>query len=156
MRMAISENYFLRKYSWPLGIVMVLAAFMAMTLGFVKKAFSERVDLVAADYYYRDKAFSDRLAREKNLLRRGEVTLSLTGETIEIALPAYFTGKNISGTLLFYSPVNPAEDFSLPVQFSGRRQVLAARADIHKTWRVALDFKAGGEGYFAERLVAGR
>ena len=57
----------MRNYLWPIGIVVVMALFMGMTLMFVKKAFSERVDLVAPDYYYRDKMFSERLDQENAL-----------------------------------------------------------------------------------------
>lgn len=154
--MAESTPSFFQRNSWPLGIVLGLALFMGMTLYFVKKAFSERVDLVATDYYYRDKFFSERLAREKNLLRHGQMTVTHEGGAVTLRLPAYFTAKKITGTLSFYSPLNPADDFSLPVAFSGNHATIVTRADQSKIWRVGMDFTAGGESFFAERILTAK
>lgn len=138
---------------WPVGIIIVMVAFIAMTLGFVKIAFSQRVDLVAKDYYYRDKEFSGRLTREKNLLSKGEAGVTRTTTGIEISLPGFFSGKTIEGTVFFYSPLNPADDFQLPVKFTGNRGSISANLKPGQKWKVTVDFTAAGDKYFFEKAV---
>ncbi len=143
----------LRDKTWPLGIVAVLTLFIGMTLFFVKTAFSERVDLVAPDYYYRDKSFSARLDKEKRLNARGESQISRGANGVTIQLPQYFSERVVAGKLLFYSPLNPADDFQLPVKFKGRAQTVAAAFKADQFWKVALEFEADGETYYFERTV---
>lgn len=147
------KTSFMQKYSWPLGIVVGLGLFMGMTIYFVKKAFSERVDLVATDYYYRDKMFSERLAREKRLLAKGGGQMSATKETVQISLPAYFSGKEIKGTLYAYSPLNPADDFSQTISFRGEKFTAPVALKTGQRWRVSLDFTSAGEGYYYQALL---
>lgn len=138
---------------WPLAIVAALIVFMAMTIAFVRVAFSERVDLVSKDYYYRDKEFSGRLESEKRLLKLGETEISRSADGVLISLPAYFQGKSIEGKVIFYSPLNPAEDFELPLKITGPRANVAARIKTGQKWRVLLDFVSAGQSYFIEKVV---
>jgi hypothetical protein len=138
---------------WPLAIVAALVIFMGMTLAFVRVAFSERVDLVSKDYYYRDKEFSGRLEKEKRLLQLGQTEISRSADGIVIMLPEYFRGKSIEGKVFFYSPLNPAEDFELPLKFTGSRANIQARVTSGQKWRVTLDFTAAGASYFVEKVI---
>lgn len=138
---------------WPLAIVAALVLFMAMTIAFVRVAFSERVDLVSKDYYYRDKEFSARLEKEKRLLALGETEITRSADGINIALPPYFQGKAIEGRIIFYSPINPAEDFELPLKMNGSRASVPARVKTGQKWRISLDFASAGQTYFAEKVV---
>ncbi len=141
------------RYSWPLGIMIGLGLFMAMTVYFVKKAFSERVDLVATDYYYRDKSFSERLLRQKKLLKHGPSEITRSAAGVSVLLPGFFTDKKITGTVYFYSPLNPADDFSLPVEFQGKNAAIPAKVAPGHRWRVSLEFSAGGDGYYLESVI---
>jgi len=142
----------MQKYSWPIGIVTALGAFMTMTALFVHRAFAERVDLVAPDYYYRDKAFSERYASEKRLVARGGAKMSLRDGSVEVNLPVFFSGKEVRGTLFVYSPLNPREDFSLPVVFRGEKKNVTVKLAMHRRWRVSFEFTAAGERYFYEAV----
>ena len=139
--------------AWPFGIVIVLALFMGMTVWFVKTAFSQRVDLVAPDYYYRDKTFSERIQKENRLNATGNADIARTENGVLIQLPGAFAGQKIGGKLVFYSPLNPADDFQLPVSFTGPKQQIAAAMKPGQIWKVALDFESSGKTYFFERTV---
>lgn len=139
--------------AWPFGIVIVLALFMGMTVWFVKTAFSQRVDLVAPDYYYRDKTFSERIQKENRLNATGNANITRTEGGVLIQLPAAFAGQKVGGKLVFYSPLNPADDFQLPVSFTGSKQQIAAAMKPGQIWKVALDFESSGKTYFFERTV---
>lgn len=138
---------------WPISIVVALVLFITMTIAFVRVAFSERVDLVAKDYYYRDKEYSQRLEKEKRLLNLGTTTIERSATGINITLPAFFTDKKITGKVYFYSPLNPADDFELSLAFSGTRTSLSAPLKPGQKWRVTIDFASAGHGYFAEQVV---
>ncbi len=143
----------MRNYLWPLGIVVTMALFMGMTLMFVKKAFSERVDLVAPDYYYRDKVFSERLDQENALAKLGQGTIARVDQGVAIQLPPFFSDKRVKGTVQFYSPLNPAHDFSLPVEFDGAKRDVKTRLDKALLWKVSFAFDSGGKKYFLQSTV---
>lgn len=135
---------------WPKGIIIALALFIAMTLGFVHVALSERVDLVAPDYYYRDKEYSQRLEREKNFLQHGEAKLVRSAQGIAVTLPPFFAGKAIAGKVSFYSPLNPAEDFTVPLAVKGAQFFVPAPNLAAHKWRLRFDFSAAGTPYYFE------
>lgn len=143
----------MQKYAWPLGIVVVMAAFIAMTLTFVKRAFSERVDLVANDYYYRDKDFSQRLEQEKALGKLGESSIRRDADKILVTLPAHFKGRQVKGTLQFYSPLNPADDFNLPLEFTGLSGATPAKLKPNQIWKVSFAFEADKARYFLQATL---
>lgn len=143
----------MRNYLWPLGIVVAMLLFMGMTLMFVKKAFSERVDLVAPDYYYKDKVFSERLAQENALALLGQAAVSRTVQGVKVSLPAYFNGKRVKGSLQFYSPLNPAEDFTLPLEFSGTSHEIKANVEKSHVWKISFAFDCDGKKYFLQATV---
>lgn len=127
---------------------------MSMTLYYVYRAFSERVDLVTPDYYYRDKEFSARLEREKKLLRKGQTTVRRSGEAVAIVLPVAFADKDVKGKLYFYSPLNPAHDFTMTVVGKGATiQVDVPKLRTSAAWRVSFDFEALGDKYFFEKKI---
>lgn len=138
---------------WPWAIVAALTLFMVMTVAFVRVAFSERVDLVAKDYYYRDKEYSRRIEKEKRLLQLGTTEIKRSATGIDIALPTFFAGKKITGKAYFYSPLNPAEDFEIPLAFSGTRTTISAPLKSGQKWRVTLDFISGDYDYFVEQVL---
>lgn len=143
----------MRNYAWPLGIVIVMALFMGMTLMFVKKAFSERVDLVAPDYYYQDKVFSERLDQQNALAKLGQSAIVRSEQGVLISLPAFFSNKHVKGTVQFYSPLNPAEDFTVPVEFDGVTRDVKARVDKTHMWKVSFAFEVAGKKYFLQSTV---
>ncbi|GEM_PF-3418410 len=143
----------MRNYVWPIGIVIVMALFMGMTLMFVKKAFSERVDLVAPDYYYRDKVFSERLDQENALAKLGAAGIARSDQGVTIDLPDFFKGKKIKGSVQFYSPLNPADDFTVQLEFEGKKREVKAPVDKAHMWKVSFTFEADGKKYFLQSTV---
>lgn len=143
----------MRNYLWPIGIVVAMALFMGMTLMFVKKAFSERVDLVAPDYYYRDKVFSERLDQENALAKLGKAAITRSEQGVTVVLPDFFNGKKVKGNVQFYSPLNPADDFNLPLEFDGVKREVKAPVDRAHMWKVSFAFEAAGRKYFLQSTV---
>ncbi|HRP69436.1 MAG TPA: FixH family protein [Turneriella sp.] len=144
----IKELTFWDKNAWPIGLVVALLLFFSMTGYFVSVAFGERVDLVADDYYYRDKEFSARLEREKKLIALGGGSITRAHDGVSIELPTFFQNKKSTGTLFVYSPLNPADDFSVPVSFEGRNATFKLPLDVKHRWRLSLDFTANEKGYY--------
>lgn len=140
-------------FSWPWVVVIPLAIFIVMTLGFLKVAFSRRVDLVSKDYYYRDKEYSLRMAKMQNLLEKGETTVERSPSGITIRLPQSFKNRQIEGVAYFYSPLNPADDFEKRFEFVGERSELSAELSTEHLWKVTLDFSAGEEKFFIEQSL---
>jgi hypothetical protein len=143
----------MRERAWPIGIVVALVLFMGMTVMYATRAFRERVDLVTPDYYYRDKEYSDRLVRENELLKHGTPTVRRESGALRITLPAFFAGKSISGKLDMYSPMNPAEDYSRQLKFTGTTVSVPINISNTKRWRASFNFNLENKSYFFEQAV---
>ncbi len=140
-------------FSWPWVVVIPLALFIVMTLAFLKVAFSRRVDLVSKDYYYKDKEYSLRMEKTKNLLEKGETTVERNPSGITIRLPQSFKNQQVEGSAYFYSPLNPADDFEKRFEFVGERSEIVAELSREHLWKVTLDFNVGNDKFFIEKYI---
>lgn len=140
-------------FSWPWVVVIPLAIFIVMTLAFLKVAFSRRVDLVSKDYYYKDKEYSLRMEKTKNLLEKGETTVERNPSGITIRLPQSFKNQQVEGSAYFYSPLSPADDFEKRFEFVGERSEIVAELSREHLWKVTLDFNVGNDKFFIEKYI---
>jgi hypothetical protein len=99
--------------NWGLRIVLVYIGFVAMILTLVFKARSEKIELVAPDYYEQEIVYQNRIEALQNMrslsdslwvtIRSGEVTVHFPEECYQ---------KIQSGTLRFYRPSDATLDQS--------------------------------------------
>jgi hypothetical protein len=132
-----NASYKGRPWSW--GIIAVIALFMIGTLAFVRFALTQRVDLVATDYYERSVAYDDVMENRARGEQLQPVSVLVSPDSVLLLMPAYNKLENIRVSLY------RASDSSLDTYFD-------VFPDSTGRWRMPLDNLASG---FWRILVTG-
>ncbi|MBF9141611.1 FixH family protein [Hymenobacter properus] len=137
---------------WPYAIIAVFVLFAGYIGFMVQQAMRTSVDLVSADYYKQELAYTQRMesvARTAALPAPVELTHDAAAQELALQLPPTLAGQAVQGQIHFFRPSNQKLDFILPLQSAA--QVLSTRKMQPGYWRVRLDFTAGNQAYFVEK-----
>jgi nitrogen fixation protein FixH len=139
--------------NWGVRIALVYGLFASGTAAFVVFAMSQRVDLVAPDYYARSLTHDRRLeamARVSALGPAFRIGASADGRVVDLAIPED-AAAGLVGTILFYRPADSAADRSraLALEADGRQRL---RLDdlAPGPWRLQVQWTAGGREFYHE------
>lgn len=144
-----------RKSFWGYGIAIVYSVFALATIGFAAFTMTQKVDLVAPDYYAQEISYEQQIQRLRNtteIERQVKCELVGDGRVIEVSFPAAL--KNISGTLTLYRPSSSALDreVRLAPDASGQQRIPADKLQSG-FWRAKLLWQADGQEYFREFML---
>jgi nitrogen fixation protein FixH len=143
------------KSHWGIGLVAVYGAFVCGILVMVYIASSQRVDLVSEIYYDQGLHYQERITSIENtkaLKEKLTITVQPTG--IHLQFPHVFLPVDIGGRITLYRPDNKQSDTSLDiVADTACSQQIAAALLRPGLWRVKVDWRARGVGYYAEQAV---
>ena len=99
--------------NWGNRILFLYLGFVALIITLVVVSFSQKVDLVAPDYYARELNFESEIVKMKNeaaLVEKPKVSLS--NDQLLISFPAAFKDKKITGSVLVYKPSDANADYT--------------------------------------------
>ena len=139
--------------NWGVRVALVYGLFACGTLGFAVFAMSQRVDLVAPDYYARSLTHDRRLdaiARVQALGDGFRLVASVDGRLIDLQVPPD-AARNLTGSVRLYRPADSASDRDRAIELDddGRQQL---RLDDLATgpWRLQMQWTAAGLDYYYE------
>lgn len=142
---------------WPLGIIVTFVLFFAGTVRLVVMAFSQKVDLVSADYYEQELKFQgriDRVERTRSAATQGSIAYDAGGKCITVSLPAAQAGHEVSGRIELYRPsaANLDRTVELAPDANGVQRVDAAgmRPGL---WKVRVSWTVEKQDYFLDQKV---
>jgi nitrogen fixation protein FixH len=136
-------------FSWGVGITIVYSAFALATLGVVAFSFTQKVDLVADNYYKQELQFQQRI-NESTAAQALEKPLSWNfsddRQSILITFP-----DAAKATITLYRPSNSAHDktFAVIAGEDGRTAIPlhGLRAGF---WRIQIHWETGGKKFYNE------
>jgi hypothetical protein len=140
-------------WGWKLTLAYLGFATMIMTLVF--KARSEKIDLVATDYYAQEIAYQGRInAIKRTSALSDSVTHTLTANGIEVTFPAECAGRFESGEIRLYRPSDAGLDQSFPIT-SDFQGVFVIPSQSLKTgyYLVQSSWKMNGQEYYSEESI---
>jgi hypothetical protein len=140
-------------WGWKLTLAYLGFATMIMTLVF--KARSEKIDLVAPDYYAQEIAYQGRInAIKRTSALSDSVAHALTSEGIEVTFPADCKGRFESGEIRLYRPSDAGLDQSFPIT-SDFQGVFVIPSQSLKTgyYLVQSSWKMNGQEYYSEESI---
>ena len=141
---------------WPLGLTLTISFFAIVLLAFVAWSTTQRVDLVAEDYYEQELVFQDEIDRRQRSAdpaHRPEV--DLTERTLVVSFPS--TGLPDVGEIKLYRPSNSDLDrtFEVALDPEGRQRIDLDDAAVGAWW-LELRWTIGDEEFsWKERLALG-
>jgi hypothetical protein len=142
---------------WPLGIIVTFVLFFAGTVGLVVMAFSQKVDLVSADYYEQELKFQGRIDRAERTRRapsQASVAYDAGGKCITVSLPADQAGHDVSGRIELYRPSASGLDRAVKLEpdTKGIQRVDAAGM-VPGLWKVRVSWTVEKQDYFLDQKV---
>ena len=140
---------------WPLGIIVTFVLFFIGTVGLVVMAFSQKVDLVSADYYEQELKFQgriDRVERTRHAATQATVAYDAASRCITVSLPPEQARLEVWGSIELYRPSAAGMDRAHKPDANGTQR-LDASAMAPGLWRVRVTWTAAKENYYLDQKV---
>jgi hypothetical protein len=101
--------------NWGYKILLVYILFVIGIMWMVFTSSSQKVDLVAPDYYAKELKYQEIIDAAKRAgALSSPVTCNIVNQEIKIIFPKEFAGKKISGEVNLYCPSNENKDILRP------------------------------------------
>jgi hypothetical protein len=142
---------------WPLGIIVTFVLFFAGTVGLIVMAFSQKVDLVSADYYEQELKFQgriDRVERTRSAATQASVAYDAARQCITVSLPVEQARHEVSGRIELYRPSAAGLDRSVKLEPDANGvQRLDAAGMAPDLWKVRVSWTVEHQDYFLDQKV---
>jgi hypothetical protein len=139
------------KLNWGGGIVVLYLGFVALIVFLVAGSMRESVDLVSADYYQKELKYQDIIEAGKNQATLSQpVAIKTTATEVAIQFPEEFASSRVTGTVQFYSPVNPAWDVTEDIITTGNVYTIPRTKLRSTTYKVKMNWDMNGKKYYQE------
>ena len=140
--------------NWGNRILFLYLAFVALIITLVVISISQKVDLVAPDYYAKELKFESEIVKMKNEAALGEKPkVALINNQLSISFPTAFSGKNITGSVLVYKPSDANADFTQAIETNQNNVVIATQGFSAGMRKVKIDWKVDSLYYLTESVV---
>jgi nitrogen fixation protein FixH len=141
--------------NWGWRITLVYIGFVAMILTLVLKARSEKVELVAPDYYAQEIVYQKRIDAIKRVgSLTDQVNVSIDSGRITLSMPPECSGKITRGTFHLYRPSDSSLDQSFPLKPDQSGAQWIETTGVHPGYYlVQVDWEMNGESYYYEESL---
>ena len=140
--------------NWGNRILFLYLGFVALIITLVVVSFSQKVDLVAQDYYARELNFESEIVKMKNegaLVEKPKVFLR--NDQLLISFPAAFKDKKITGSVLVYKPSDANADYTQAIDAIKGEVNIATQNFSAGMRKVKIDWKVDSLYYLTESVV---
>ena len=140
--------------NWGNRILLLYLAFVALIITLVVISISQKVDLVAPDYYAKELKVESEIVKMKNeaaLVEKPKVSLS--NDQLLISFPAAFNDKKITGSVLVYKPSDANADYTQAIDAIKGEVNIATQNFSAGMRKVKIDWKVDSLYYLTESVV---
>jgi len=139
------------KLNWGLLIVIVIACFVTMISILVISSVRQDFDLVTKDYYAEELKYQKVLDAGKNQAAlSAPVQIVKEGSDVNLTFPSEFIGKQLSGTLQFFSMEHESWDKTYTIDIQDAKASVSI-ADIHPAkYTIKLNWSDDDKPYYQE------
>jgi hypothetical protein len=143
------------KSFWGYGIAAVYSIFAVAMISFVAFTMTQKVELVAPDYYTKEIGYEQQIDRER---QTNKLTQAMTCQLIQEGkfIKIQFPNKNaaVEGTIKLYRPSDSLLDFSVPVKPDEQGlQSFSTAKMATGAWRVKVSWETDGQEFYQEFLL---
>jgi nitrogen fixation protein FixH len=142
------------KIGWGWKIALAYSGFVVLMSGLVYASSKQHFDLVSKNYYDAELAYQKVIDAGKNqsaLSSAINVHANVTAITMD--LPAEFNGKEVSGDVVFYSPVNADWDRNFKIN-AQNNTITVLRNALHNTrYVIKISCMVDGKNYYQESEI---
>ena len=142
-------------WHWGTKLMIFMAMFMLLLIGFVYMSFQENFDLVEKDYYPKSLDFQVEIDKMDNAKEIGElISVENDGKGLQIKFPRAFNFNEVSGHLYFYRPSDKRDDQVIEIKLDSMNQQYIQTASFSKgKYTLKMDYTVGKRDYLQEETV---
>jgi hypothetical protein len=140
-------------WGWKLAVVYLL--FMAGILTLVFKARGQKVDLVSADYYKQELAYTERMDAMSNANHlSNDIIVLQSDEVVLVEFPQECIGKDVKGTITMYCPSDSNQDAMESIKLSANGQHAFEVSQLKNgLYMVKVSWIMDGKNYYKEQAI---
>lgn len=141
--------------SWGYKIAAVYIGFVALILTLVGMAMSQRLDLVADNYYQQELEFQHKIdAREAARNLAEPLTWNIANNVVEVSFPSQFKGMAIEGTVYFFRASDARQDRKFAIKTDDfLKQTISTEGFAKGQYRLQIDWKVNSKAYYNEGII---
>lgn len=139
------------KMTWPVGITLLLLLFMSGTMIMVYIAVNQDFSLVSKSYYEDSLEYDVLKTKQENRMRdQAEIAYLVSVDQKSLTVTFNNQLNAASGTISFYNPAEPKEDFSVEIKPNNGVQIIDLSDKPRGLWKMKVDWKQNETSYFQE------
>lgn len=143
------------KISWGYRIAALYLGFILMVLFMVFLASTQKIELVAPDYYAKELKFQQEIDAMNNAgMLSANLNVELQQNSVEITFPEDMKGKHIKGEAQMFRPSDSSLDVTFPLELNHEGKMIL-QSDKFKTglYKLTVKWMADGKSYQSEHTV---
>lgn len=143
------------KFNWGAGIASVIIIF-ALGVGLlVYIAASQRIDLVADDYYGQELRHQERIDQSRrSSAMKEKIAIRPSGRELRVIFPAIFEAEEIAGSMTLYRPSDRTKDAAYRLKLDRENSQTVNTSALEKgLWRLKIKWEYRDEEYYFEEVV---
>lgn len=142
------------KVGWGTKIAVLYGGFVILIVTLVAGSMRQSFDLVSSDYYAQELKYQEVLDAGKNSSAlSAPLQLNIAKDEVSIKFPAEFQGKDVNGSIHFYSPVNEAWDKTISFNASNNTASVNKRVLKATSYTAKINWTCGGKSYYQETKI---
>jgi len=141
------------RFNWAMGISVMYVGFALAMVGLVLFSTTQRVDLVAPNYYENEIKYENHIATVKRTQALSEKpTWRISMDRIEFLFPVSWNDSDISGSFKFYRPSNSGADFNVTIKPLQHSQQLSIDKLARGMWKLQITWKVKEIEFYDETV----
>lgn len=138
--------------NWGKKILILYLGFVAMIVFMVYQTMTQKIDLVADDYYEQELKYEDKITGQRNTNTLSEQLQCVTNNTnIIITFPKELNTNNVKGSLSFFCPSDNKKDKTIPLKLDdANQQIISHQAIAAGLYKVKIEWQTEGKNYYYE------
>lgn len=139
-----------RRWNWGWGVATVYTLFALATLAFAAYSFTQKVELVSADYYSKGNDFDQHAGRVRNsqaLAKPVQQSYDASKRVLTLRFPQAVS----KGSVLLYRPSESGLDQTFVLHCdSNNEMIIPTSSLIQGHWRVQIEWESEGKSFYDE------
>lgn len=142
------------KMNWGARIAILYMSFVALIVTLVYRSMHEKFDLVTKDYYGEEIRYQEVIDAGKNQAAlSAPVHFTQNGKEMTLIFPKEFQGKQMKGTVQFYSAVNAQWDKTFEVNIDDAKAAVSIADMRPARYTVKLKWDEHNKLYYQETTL---
>jgi hypothetical protein len=142
------------KIGWGWKIAVLYGGFVILISGLVYASTRQHFDLVSKNYYDAEIGYQKVIDAGKNQSALSSaINVHASATTVTMDLPSEFSSRQVSGDVVFYSPVNSEWDRNFKISAANNSITIPRNALRNTRYVIKISCTVDGKNYYQESEI---